>query len=123
MNLNTPMVDAGKIIAQFLLDVLYFPIWWYSRGIFKVVSWSGRFISARQKGLALGVWVKNIFTPMYGQHDWAGMLISFITRLLQIIVRSVVMLFWLLICFIVIVCWLAAPLYIAYQLIFQLTRS
>lgn len=117
------MVDAGKIIAQFLLDVLYFPIWWYSRGIFKVVSWSGRFISARQKGLALGVWVKNVFTPMYGQHDWAGMLISFITRLLQIIVRSVVMLFWLLICFIVIICWLAAPLYIAYQLIFQLTRS
>lgn len=122
MNLNTPMVDAGKIIAQFLLDVLYFPLWWYSRGLIKLLAWSGRFLSARQKGLALGIWAKNIFTPMYGQRDWAGMLISFITRFLQIIVRSIAMLFWLLIVLIIIIFWLGILPAVIYEMLFQLIR-
>lgn len=120
MNVSTSTLDITKIIAQFLLDILYFPLWWYSRGLFKLLLHVGRFISSREKGLALGVWVKNIFTPMYGQHDWAGILISFITRVLQIIVRSLIMLFWLTLCLIALLLWLAAPLFIAYELIFQL---
>lgn len=115
------LLDSAKILLQFLLDVLYFPLWWYSRGFFKLLIWCGRFISNRQKGTALGVWAKNIFTPMYGQRDWTGKFISFITRVLQILVRSLIMLFWLAYVGIIIALWLAAPIFIVWQIFFQIS--
>jgi hypothetical protein len=119
MTLNSVLLDTGKIIGKFIFDILFFPFWWYSRGFFKVLLWAKTFLFTRLQGTALLVWVKNIFTPMYGQHDWAGILISFLTRLMQIIYRSIVMLFWLLITLMVICLWLAVPVYILFQLVFQ----
>ncbi len=70
--------------------------------------------------LAIAVWIKNIFTPMYGQRDWAGMIISFLTRLIQILVRMVIMVFWFIYAMGVIALWICLPLIIGYQILFQL---
>ncbi len=119
MTLNSILIDSGKIIAKFIFDILFFPFWWYSRGFFKVLVWSKNFLGQRLQGTGLLVWAKNIFTPMYGQHDWAGILISFLTRSMQIVVRSFIMLFWLLFVIFTIFLWLAVPVYILFQLIYQ----
>lgn len=120
MSLTSFIFDFGRILGQFILDVIYFPVWWYTRGFFKVLVWAKHFLGARLRGSGLVVWLKNIFTPMYGQRDWAGLLISFITRVLQIIYRSVLMVIWLAYTVALICLWLAAPLYIIYQIFFQL---
>jgi len=66
------------------------------------------------------VWIKNIFTPMYGQTDWQGKLISFFMRLFQIIFRGIVMTFWLFFTFTQIAAWIALPFFISYEIIFQM---
>jgi hypothetical protein len=91
---NSFIFYTGKIIFEIARDIIYFPLWWYSRGLFNLLLGVRDFLVDKQKSLALLVWIKNIFKPMYGQYDWQGFLISFFVRLVQIIFRSIFMLFW-----------------------------
>ena len=45
--------------------------------------------------LAVGVWVKNLFVPMFGLHDWQSRLISVFMRGLQIILRGIGLVAWM----------------------------
>lgn len=109
-----------KIFAEIGRDILFFPIWWYTRGLFNVVNSQINFIKNRQKALALLVWVKNIFKPMYGQNDWQGILISIFIRLIQIIFRSLMLFFWVLIAIFAVLVWIALPIFVIYEIFFQI---
>jgi len=117
---NSFIFYSLQILTELVWDILYFPVWWYSRGLFNLIANLMEFLSNKQKSLALLVWLKNIFRPMYAQYDWQGMLISFFMRLAQIIFRSIVMLFWLILSFAVVIFWLVLPVFIIYEIIFQL---
>ena len=108
-----------QIFTELVWDVLYFPVWWYSRGLLNLIKSLLNFLADKQKSLALIVWLKNIFRPMYGQYDWQGMLISFFMRLVQIIFRSLILLFWLILVLAVIAFWLLLPLFVISEIIFQ----
>ncbi len=56
---------------------------------------------------------------MYAQYDWQGTLISFFVRLVQIIFRSIFMLFWLILSLAVIIFWIILPPLVVYEIIFQ----
>lgn len=90
-------------------DIAYFPLWWYTRGLVDVMSGAGSMLAGQAKGLAIGVWVANLFTPMYGQYDWQGRLISFFVRFAQIILRSIALALWAGVAVLVIVAWLLMP--------------
>ena len=109
-----------KLLGKSMKDIFFFPVWWYTSGLFQFLLKIKEFIVNRERGLALSVWIKNIFTPMFGQNDWQGLLISFFIRLVQIIFRTIVMIFWLLVALILICIWLALPILIIYQILFQL---
>ena len=109
-----------KIFIELIQDILYFPLWWYSRGLIKLLLRLKNFLVDKQKSLALLIWIKNIHKPMYGQYDWTGLLISFFMRLIQIIIRSVIMLFWLVAALVVLIFWLILPILVVYEIIFQL---
>lgn len=117
---NNFILYSGKIIAELAYDILYFPLWWYSRGFLNLLLSLYNFLTDKQKSLALLVWLKNIFRPMYGQYDWQGMLISFFIRLVQIIFRSLILLFWLIVVVAVALAWLVLPLFVVYEIILQL---
>ncbi len=116
---NNFFVYSLKIVTELIGDVIFFPLWWYTKGLFDLVKRQIQFLKNREKGLALSVWVKNIFKPMFGQSDWQGLLISIVMRIFQIIVRSIAMVFWVLTSLIVLVFWLSMPVFIFYQIIFQ----
>ena len=120
MTLNTALADSGKILVQFLWDILYFPIWWYSQGLWAVIKWVGHFLQRRLQSTGLLVWLKNLFTPMFGQRDIAGKLISFFVRLIQIAVRSIMMVFWCGFALSPLAIWLVAPVFIIFELFRQL---
>lgn len=105
-----------KIIKEFA----YFPLWWYSKGAWHFLLKISEFLSSRERGLALRVWLENILVPMYGQYDIVSRFISFFMRVFQIIFRSIIMLFWLLVCFIVFLVYLIIPVLAIYQIIFQI---
>ncbi|MCX6798283.1 MAG: hypothetical protein NTX66_03695 [Candidatus Falkowbacteria bacterium] len=80
-----------KVLFQIIWEFLYFPIWWYTVGFIRYGRKILNFLSYQQSSLGLFVWIKNLFVPMYGQHDIAGRLISFFVRIVQIIYRSLAM--------------------------------
>lgn len=116
---NSFIFYSLQILAELVRDVLYFPLWWYSRGFFNLLLGVKNFLADKEKSLALLIWLKNIFKPMYAQHDFAGMLISFFMRSVQIFFRSLIMIFWLILCLAVIAAWLALPIFVIYEIIFQ----
>ncbi|OGF24010.1 hypothetical protein A3H09_04020 [Candidatus Falkowbacteria bacterium RIFCSPLOWO2_12_FULL_45_13] len=119
MATNSFIFYSVKIAGELIFDVLYFPLWWYSRGLVNIIVGVKDFLVNKQKSLALLVWIKNIFKPMYAQYDWQGMLISFFMRVIQIIFRSMTMLVWLVLSLAAIIFWTTLPALILYEITFQ----
>lgn len=117
---NNLKLYTFQIFTELVMDVLMFPIWWYGRGFWQWGKALLGFLKERERGIGLLVWIKNVFRPMYGQTDWQGKLISFVVRLVQIIFRSVVMLIWLLIALCLLLSWLVLPIFVIYEILFQL---
>jgi len=113
---------SGKIIVSIILEIVYFPIWWYSVGFYRLLKNTWNLFRNQEKSLGFLVWAKNILVPMYGQTDWAGRLISFLVRLVQVIGRGFVLTIWLIICLAIIIFWLALPPFLLLALIFQVLR-
>jgi len=113
---------GSKILIQILLEIAYFPIWWYSVGFARFVKGVFRFWRDQDQSLGFSVWAKNIFVPMYGQSDFAGRLISFLIRLIQIIFRGIILLFWLIILLAILVIWLVFPILLLLVIIFQISQ-
>ncbi|MDP3837284.1 MAG: hypothetical protein Q8Q67_04250 [bacterium] len=115
------LITSVQVIMRFAWNIIFFPLWWYSLGFLRHVSKIWTLWREEERSLGLTVWVKNCFVPMYGQRDIAGRVISFFIRTVQIIARSLVLLFWIIIGLGIIIAWLALPILIilasAYQLL------
>lgn len=110
------------VFVNTIADFFYFPIWWYTRGLLKQFKGvTGSFLS-RKHDLAIDVWLKNIGTPMYGQYDFAGRVISFFMRLAQIIGRTFVLAVWAVLLLLWLLVWVAIPLIVVYFFVSQLTN-
>ena len=120
MAINNLPVFTAKVFGEIGRDILYFPLWWYSRGLVYITTSLFKFLQDREKSLALSVWVRNIYKPMYAQTDWQGILISVFMRIVEIIGRSIIMLFWLLVALAVFVLWVALPPLVLYEIFWQL---
>jgi hypothetical protein len=112
-------INAGKIFLMVLIDeiktILYFPIWWYSRGFLEMLKRAKNFIISIEQGLGFWIWVKNLFVPMFGQRDLSGRIISFFLRLFQIFVKGLVLVIVIVIVIVVIIVWLVLPIFVLYQ--------
>lgn len=91
-------VAAVIAIRYFLVDfvggIVSFPFWWYTRGLSIVAAWAARSVRNAAANVGLGVWIKNLFVPMYGETAISGRLISFFIRLFMVVVRSIGVLAW-----------------------------
>ncbi len=103
-----------RLIIEALVDIFYFPIWWYSFGAVKAGEWCFGLFKEGNMRLAPGIWLANIFVPMFGQYDWQGRFISLIMRTVQVVFRSVALFAWGFICFALFIIWLILPLLIGY---------
>lgn len=112
---------SGKIIVKVLWDLVYFPLWWYTMGLKRLLINILEFLGARNMSLGVSVWIKNWFKPMYGQRDITGKAISFFIRSIQIIVRGSIMVFWIVLCLALLAFYLALPILLVYLIIYQLT--
>lgn len=105
-----------RLLLEAVVDVFYFPIWWYTGGLKHAFLWCYKLFKRGNNKLAPGLWLQNILVPMFGQFDWQGRIISFFMRLAQIIGRSVALLFWLVICLALFVGWILIPVIIFFGL-------
>lgn len=101
-----------RLSFEALLDVLYFPVWWYTGGALRAGKWCANLFLEGNLRLAPGLWLSNIFVPMFGQYDWQGRIISFVMRFIQVIFRSIILVFWLGFCVALFFVWLIIPVVI-----------
>lgn len=111
-----------RLFLDAMVDIVYFPIWWYTKGLVFFANKVLNLFRAGNENLAPGVWLKNIFVPMYGQYDWQGRLISFLVRLVQIIFRVIALLVWVLICLVILAVWFVFPLLVTQGLLMSLLK-
>lgn len=79
----------GQLILEFLLDVVRFPYWWYTGGLLLVGHWCKRGFQETVWRLSLGLFVKHLFTPMYGDYSKSGRAISLIIRLVILMAKFI----------------------------------
>ena len=113
------LANVLRIIARILKDFFYFPLWWYGPGLLGFIRSLGLFLRDRESARGLGIWLKNILVPMYGQSDFSGRIISFVMRLVQVVFRGSVLAVWLVIALLSLVVWLALPLFLLLALASQ----
>ena len=101
-----------KITLSFFLDLLFFPIWWYSKGAVRALLFCMHLIQTGNRELAPGLWLRNIFVPMFGQRDIQGRLVSIFIRIINVIGRGIGLIFWIVMVFVLFLCWLILPLFV-----------
>lgn len=111
---------AIVVLRDGLGRVFYWPIWWYSGGLMKTLSFlrGHLFLFNRRIGFTLN-W-RYLFKPMYGDYSFAGRGISLVFRLIMAVVFTVLMLVYLAIMIILLVLWLVLPLVVVFGLVHQL---
>ncbi|HYE59705.1 MAG TPA: hypothetical protein VEA18_00780 [Candidatus Kapabacteria bacterium] len=109
-----------RMALEFILDFLYFPLWWYSGGIVFMFHVAGGMLKTGNSLFAPGLWLQNLFVPMFGQHDWQGRIVSFFVRFMNVIARSIALIIWF--CIVVLVClvWIAFPIMVVFLLFLSL---
>ena len=99
-----------RLFLEAVLDIFYFPIWWYTKGAAHALRGCFNLLKLGNENLAPGLWLANLFVPMFGQFDWQGRIISFFMRLAQIFVRAIALVVWLGLCLVLFLCWLVLPI-------------
>jgi hypothetical protein len=112
------IIILQRLLIEAAIDIIYFPLWWYTAGIRYMLSKVGALFKAGNAFLAPGLWLKNLFVPMFGQYDWQGRVVSFFMRLVQIIFRTAALAVWLACCFLFFLLWLALPLLVFYGILY-----
>jgi hypothetical protein len=100
-----------------MLDILYFPIWWYTSGLKKrflgflsKVRYSARYF-------ALKVLIVNLFKPMFGQYDLKGRVISFFMRCIILVVHFTLFLISLIFFLSLLIIWILLPIFAIFQIV------
>ncbi len=103
------IIILQRLLLESLLDIIYFPVWWYTKGLAHAWRWCFNLLLSGNANLAPGLWLANLFVPMYGQFDLQGRIVSFLMRLVQIFARTVALAVWLSLCVVLFLGWLVLP--------------
>ncbi len=106
------------LLVRQLGSVLEFPLWWYSRGVILLLKWAEQEMSYAWREKALGLWARNLFTPMYGDWSWSGRALSVLMRFVVMLARSVSLSVQTMLYLLLLALWLVLPV-MALSLLFR----
>ncbi|MBT3817577.1 MAG: hypothetical protein HOE80_04095 [Candidatus Magasanikbacteria bacterium] len=115
------LLIAQRLLLTAFLDVVYFPFWWYTSGVVHVWKWTLRVVAEGNATFAPGVWLKNLFVPMFGQYDFQGRLVSFFMRVMNVIIRTIFLTIWMVLAMIPLISWFVLPVVVSYFFIRSIT--
>ncbi len=114
---NAITISLKYIAIELIGNILYWPIWWYTKGFYQLLINIYTSIVEEEKRFGIKIWLVNLFNPMYAQYDWQGRIISFFMRLVMLIFKIILFLVWLLLMILVVIGWLVLPLFAVYMII------
>lgn len=99
-----------KLAGEAVIDLARTPLWWYSGGLAMVAHWWVYMLRRGNAALGVLLWLRNLFVPMFGQHDWQGRLVSFLIRFVQVIARGIAFVMLLIFITVMLFLWVTAPI-------------
>lgn len=105
------------ILIDILADFVIWPVWWYTVGLKNRLKFSWVQIKKIWLSLGLHIWLRNLFTPMYGDKSIVGRLISFPVRLIMLVWKLFWFLIWTGIILILFGLWIAGPIAVVWVII------
>lgn len=104
------------LLFDVLLDALYTPVWWYTDGLSGMFRFFARNARYGANVIGIGLWVKSLFKPMYGERTWQGRIVSFVMRLIVLFWDSAIYLILLVMLTFVVFAWIFLPPLLVWQL-------
>ncbi len=108
--MQTAVKGVGGVLGEVVGDVVRFPLWWYTTGVVHAATVLLHSVKYYARSLGIAVWIRNIFVPMFGQHDWQGRIISVFMRSAQIFFRGVALGIYAIVALALFVLYVAVPL-------------
>lgn len=109
----------GAVTAEFILSILYFPIWWYTKGLLKVIRLLMNEIKSFTHSLRLRTLFTFLLQPMFGLTDRWSKIISFFVRIVHFFILFVVTIIYSVVLIALVVVWIMLPIFIAYNILFH----
>ncbi len=119
MTQNVFVSSLRYILIEVIGDIFYFPVWWYSAGLVRAGRYCIRTFQTRIRNIALGLWLRSMFKPMFGDYSRQGRLISIFMRLVVLIYKLALTVFALFYSLLLFLLWVILPIVIAWYLLFQ----
>jgi len=120
MTQNIVFISLKFVFIDLIGDIIYFPIWWYSRGAKKSALFFWHYFLQVEQFLGVRIWIVNLFKPMYSQNDWQSKLISFFMRVFQIIIRAIALIIMVVVILALFAVWIFLPLLAIYMVLYHL---
>lgn len=108
------------VLTDIIGSVLFFPVWWYTKGTIAVIELIARELKGFADSLNLRILLRFLFTPMFGQYDVLGRIISFWVRIVHFIVLFISTIVYTVVLCVLFVAWLMLPIVVVYNLLFHL---
>lgn len=108
------------VLVDFALNVVYFPVWWYTTGLLKVVNLVKREAGGLIRSLNLKTLARFLFKPMFGQNDIVGRLISFYVRSVHFVILTVYTLIYTVVMSLLFIVWILIPPAVAYMIAYNI---
>ena len=105
--MNYAREETSKILLSAVGDLWRFPLWWYTGGLKFIGQFVVEKISDTWERLAIALFLKYFFKPMYGDYSWSGRIISFFMRLVLIVYKSTRLFLWVIWYGLILILWLA----------------
>jgi hypothetical protein len=114
------LAPVKYIAIEVVWDVIYFPIWWYTKGLVRIAKYCLGSASVHiNRRLAIGVWLRSMFKPMYGDYTKEGRIISFFMRIVVLAYKLVMLVLWLAVLVIIFILWIVLPIMVIYYILYQ----
>ena len=69
------------------LNILTFPLWWYTTGFSSYISWAKKRYHYHIQKTGLLVFARHIKEPLYGDYTKSGIIISFFARIILLVFK------------------------------------
>lgn len=111
------------ILRELIGEVLYFPVWWYSRGlVITARALTRRWYTALYQS-SLPILFKTMGRPMYGDYTRSGRIISFFFRVILVVWKLFWLALWTVIELIALLAWVAGPILATAMLVMQVVAT
>ncbi len=116
----------NKVLQPIFIDIMwgfiYFPIWWYSKGILMAFKFSFGRIGDYWKTRGFSISIRFLFKPMYLQNDFWGRVISFFIRLIVLIFKLVLFIIVIVVFVSIFLLWTLLPIIAIYKIFINISN-